>query len=96
MSKKLLIIEGDWNDADYVTSINEVTDKDLVKLIPILKKMKKGKDDYTENWSEKYDGVLTDKEIEMLEEYVPSGYESSCHSIESITVYEINSKKVYL
>ena len=39
---------------------------------------------------------MTDKEIEMLEEYVPSGYESSCHSIESITVYEINSKKVYL
>lgn len=94
--KKLLIIEGDWNDADYVTSINEVTDKQLKELIPIFNKMKKDKKSkkFTRDWEDNYPS-LTEEELNILDDYIPTGYEQDCHTIVSITIYDINSKKSY-
>jgi len=35
--KKYLIIKADTNDADYITSQNEVTDEDLELIFPVIK-----------------------------------------------------------
>jgi len=95
--KKMLIVEGDWNDADYVTNISWITDSQVVKLIPIFAKMKnqdkKAKEgDYVDDWRDKYPN-LTEQELDLVEQYIPGGYEQSCHTVISATLYEISSKK---
>lgn len=94
MSKKLqLIIEGDWNDGDYVTEISLVTEKQLSKLIPIFKKIKNYKKG--NNWEDSTN-YLSEEELMDIEEYIPSGYEQSIHTIKSITIQKIDSNKNYL
>lgn len=103
MSKNILIIRGDWNDADYVIEETKVSEKDLKTLLPIIKKLKletkkahsrvrNGKHDY---WRDSY-YTLKVSELDIFEEYMPSGYEQSCHSIESIRLLEvINDKNLF-
>lgn len=101
--KKLLIIVGDYNDADYSTSIHlldpdDLYDTELLKLLPkVSNALKDCKDSH--NWPnseyskisarELYNGILTEKDIDIFEEFIPHG-EYGIHSIEEISVYDIN------
>jgi uncharacterized protein YqeY len=94
MSKKVLIIEGDHNDGDYVTRETKVTDKDLAELKPIFAKMKKQRKlvkEYTDSWEEKYPN-LTEEELEIIQEYVPYA-ENDVHTLVSVRLVEIVSDK---
>lgn len=101
--KKLLVITGDYNDADYIRSVHlldpdEIYDAELLSVLPkVSNALKDCKDRY--NWPnseycklsvrELYDGILTIEDIEIFQEYVPYG-EYGIHRIESINVYDIN------
>ena len=99
MSKYLLIIKGDTNDADYVHSITELTEKKWEELKPFLETIAKAiktTSKYSQNWSKLdgfnsiktlYDGILTDDDIDYFSDWCPSGI----HSIESIKVYKFES-----
>ena len=104
MSKLLMIITADTNDADYVTSENWI-DKDS---LPVIKKVwkvvknsvkQRGQGEY--NWItgdlrssndqgpyERYKDVLTQEELDIFSEYLPHG-EYGIHTIESIVIHEV-------
>lgn len=107
--KKLLVIVGDTNDADYITSVNILDTDDeysveILNLLPKLSLALKNCKNY-HNWPnheyvdedvrEIYDGVLTTDEIEIVHEYVPRG-EFGIHSIKSVDVYDITNIVNYL
>lgn len=95
MSKKVLIIEGDYNDGDYVTNETRVGEKELKVLMPIFNKMKKDRKNkprhYTSDWTEKFPS-LTEEELEIVREYKPS-HENGIHTITSIRLLEVISDK---
>lgn len=93
--KKILIIEADTNDADYVTSEHTITDKDIETLKPIVKVIKGCKTHH--NWSTTgyddgpeviYKGKLTDEQMEWMNDLVPNE-EYGIHTITSIKVFEV-------
>lgn len=90
-----LVIEADENDADYVTSTNEVSTQDIVDLEPIIKVIK-GKRHNWENgergnpWK-KYKEILTKKQIDWFEDLIPHS-EYGIHTIISIVYYPIPNK----
>lgn len=43
--KKYIEIEGDTNDADYVTKRNEITDEQLAEIAPVIKAIKEYNED---------------------------------------------------
>lgn len=101
--KNLLVIVGDTNDADYITETHlldpdEIYDAELLSLLPkVSKALKDCKDRH--NWPdseyskifvrELYNGILTDEDIDIFQEYAPHG-EYGIHTIKSIDVYDIN------
>lgn len=104
MSRQLLVVKADTNDADYVTELTEgAFNLTLVK--KVAKAIKECKTNM--NWgtgemcdgedhpSVLYKGKLTEEEIEEFRDLCPSG-EYGIHSIESITLYEIISRKTIL
>ena len=48
---KMLYINVDTNDADYVTAITTITEKDLDKIMPLIQAIKKSKTKYGHNYS---------------------------------------------
>ena len=98
---KYLFVEADTNDADYVQSMEKITEKQLVAFSPLLKAIKdfKSKKPYEHSWpdgeycngstQELYPDIDTEL-IEEFKEFVPRG-EHGVHSIESIKVYEVSS-----
>lgn len=102
--KKYLIIKADTNDADYVQEKNLVSDSQLKKLEPIIKAIKACKEHH--NWpnhdgsdktiEETYEGILTEEQIEFMQEFVPSGGDYGVHSIESIELLEVSKEKTLL
>ena len=56
MAKYKLIIEADTNDADYVSTINEITKDDLEKLYPVFDAIKNFKP---------YNGKSVDKDCQF-------------------------------
>ncbi len=48
MNKKYIYIKADENDADYVTSLNEITDENLELIRPLLTEIKNCKS--RQNW----------------------------------------------
>lgn len=94
MAKHLLIVKADYNDADYVTEISEVSDKDLAKLRPIFNKIKNYYGDH--NWASKHE-YLTEDEVDRMENYVPYAPDSmDIHSIASIKIYDFTDTKTYI
>ena len=93
MAKKIIIVEGDHNDGDYVTNIERISEKQLSVLKPILAKMKKSKDvDWSSNWKDKYPN-LTEEELEIFDSYVPYADNADIHTIVSVRILEVTSDK---
>lgn len=109
MKKYLLVIKADTNDADYVYTVEEKTEKqlDIERLRRIAKAISTCKANY--NWcvgetfneefdvapEELYKDVLSPEDIEWFDELRPHG-EYGIHTIEYINVYEISSRKELL
>jgi hypothetical protein len=99
-AKRVLAIQADTNDADYVTestSMDEITPEILENLRRILKVVKGKKGSNWNNQQElgmsgptpaqQYKGKLTAADIDLLERFLPSG-EYGIHTIESVKILE--------
>ena len=85
-----LFIKADWNDADYITEVIVVDEKTLKLVKKICKIIGKEK---RHNWpvyerskmfpQEKYEGLLTEEEIDEFEELIPH-CEYGIHTIDEI------------
>jgi len=111
MPKYLLIVKADTNDADYVYKTTEVEEKDNWFNVELIEKVSSAikKSPQRHNWDnseykhkhekdpyELYKDILTKDEIQEFEEnYCPFG-EYGIHTIKSIELYEISSKKSLL
>lgn len=87
--KNLVIIKADYNDADYVYSISDMSNKDIEEFKNVVSKLDRGGD-----WSSPeldYQGILTEEEIEWINDLLPYT-ESPVHTICSIEVYEYTKK----
>lgn len=97
--KKYLYIEADWNDADYVHSLTEITDEDLCRLFPLFIAIKNFKPDennrhnyptytFRDNEKDIYElyGDIVGEEIleEFNEDFLPPSGDETC-SIHSIS-----------
>lgn len=96
--KTLVIIKADTNDADYIHSIRKnLTKKEigiLEKAAPIIKANggEWPNSEYADSTPlELYDGQLTEEEIDYINDICPYG-EYGIHSIESITIYQVESE----
>jgi hypothetical protein len=96
--KKYIIIKADTNDADYVTSEQQINDSQLNVLKPIIEVIKSVKG-YNWETGEMEDGhtpkelyidtgLLTQKQVDLIDIYIPHG-EYGIHTIESIKVLTI-------
>lgn len=102
--KKLLVIVGDCNDADYITSVNVMDPDDeyhseILSILPkISEALRNCKNRH--NWpnseycdesvEEVYDEILSSDEIGIFQEFIPHGFDG-IHSIDSIDVYDISN-----
>jgi len=85
----------DENDADYLTRLVPIEDEDIAKIKEIAKNI----DNVYHNWPTDrpdefkalYDGKLTEDDIELLEEYLPSSLEG-VHTIMQISIFDIASE----
>lgn len=104
----LLIIEGDTNDADYISEATTIEDKDADKKLPLIRKVAKlMSEGHNWNSSEYADqgedtesvyvatGLLTEAEVEEFTDYVPYG-ENGVHSLSSITLHKVISTEELL
>lgn len=97
--KIMLYIKADTNDGDYVTTFEEVTKEQIEELRPIVNAIKNCKSSH--NWGSGefcsdeespeniYKGILTEDQIELMEEYVPCG-EHGVHTIDVIKLIRHN------
>lgn len=103
-AKTVVIIQGDHNDADYVTSECDITDdpKTLEVIHKVVNAMKnyKKKNPHSHNWEsygepdiyEKYKDVLTEDEIQWFSDLVPYAPDpGEIHTIESVRIVKIES-----
>lgn len=94
-----LVITADTNDADYVTATCKLTAEQIEELKPILEavKLKRGKWETGDigDSTDEYKDLLTDKQIEWLDDLVPYG-EHGIHTIESVVYYPLPDKVVLL
>ena len=93
--KNYIIVKADTNDADYNTSINEISDENLETVKIVIEAIKKCK--IRHNWAvseysnkselpiEVYKGILTLEQIDIMNEYIPYG-EDGIHTICSIKI----------
>ena len=94
--KKYIIVEGDANDGDYITSKSIITDDKIEKLKVALSKIGSGRIPWTtgdQAYGNKspevvYKDILSGEEIELVQEFVPYG-EYGIHTIESIEILEV-------
>ena len=109
--KEILIIEGDTNDADYITSEHIVTNdnkvKELVaKVADALKAVKKKTKEYGYKWNaseyshdsspeEMYKDYLTEDDIEGFNDLIPYG-ENGIHSINSIRILTVAKEEALI
>jgi len=98
--KKFIWIKGDHNDADYVAEMNEIDDKTLTLIMPVINAIAalKKKPGYAHTWpthnnSEKVPSEIypecTREQLDWFYEYVPSGPYGGIHSIEEIKIYHV-------
>ena len=99
--KKYLVIIADYNDGDCISSKKEISDKKLLELEPVFKVLKAQQELTSHNWetdecSDKCTpkklyiktGKLTEEQVDLLDEYLPSG-EYGIHTIQSIELIEV-------
>lgn len=102
--KKIVLIEGDTNDADYVTREEIVSEKDIEFLKKIGEALKNTPAQCYHNWGNSdycdkeespyamYKDVLTKKEIDNFNDnFCPYG-EHGIHTIESIRILTISEE----
>ncbi len=102
-SHKYLIIKADFNDADYSTAINKVTDKQLEDIKPGLAALKKCKGSV-----EKYQAMMEELEeseeesdvkkyddLYLLSDLFPWAGDNEIHTIEDIQIFEGTITKLY-
>lgn len=91
-----ITITVDTNDADYNTSVNEISAADLKKIKPLLKAIKENKNEYHHNYGNSdftddygpHQYPEFDKEIhEIFMNFCPYG-EHGFHTIESVKYCE--------
>lgn len=108
MKPYLIIVEADYNDADYVHKLSYVDPEDLNVFKNILQKIiifNNGINRRGLIWSTSYESgeekeidiytkqeVLTQEEVDIFNEYVPYG-EYGVHSITSIKILETSSEE---
>lgn len=92
---KYLEVKADTNDADYITSRIRILDEQIAELEPIFTAINNCKSNY--NWGSGeycdedehpyvvYQGILTEDQIDLFDQYVPHG-EHGVHSIESVNI----------
>lgn len=94
-----ICIVGDENDADFTTVIRTITEKQLEKLKPIIKAIKKkdGRYEYGdcsklgwENPTDQYN--FTEEQFDFWHDYLPTG-QNGVHTIESIEIYPVPKKE---
>ena len=107
MSKLVLIIEADTNNADYIISEYEIKPEELIKLQPVFDAIKAKR--FQENWpcsdyvygspEELYKGILTQEQIDLFDDlfddFRPYG-ENGIHTIKSIKVLEVANEIKYV
>jgi hypothetical protein len=96
--KKVIIVEADTNDGDYISEISDLEPGDVEKVQKIVNVISEKGQDY--NWpsseyidetaEELYKDLLTEEEIEFMDSFVPHG-EHGVHSINSIRILEVVS-----
>lgn len=107
---KLLIIEADTNDGDYIHSLIDM-DKQVDLTMELVNKVTQAisKSSQRHNWNiseykretekdpqQLYKDILTEEEIDTFDQCaVPHG-EYGIHTIKSITLYEVSEKTVLL
>ena len=97
--KKLMIIEADCNDADYVHTVQYVTDKEITFIKGIIPKLiekdygngYKWENGDRGNSYEDYRDILTEEEIETFGDYVPYA-EYGVHTINSIKIFDVTNE----
>lgn len=101
--KKILIIEADTNDGDYIEESHEIQEEELVEFKNILSKLPRNKD-YQGNVSGTIPfktgdigntgkklvekGIITEEELYLFYDYIPHG-EHGIHTIESVRVLTV-------
>lgn len=96
-------IVADTNDADYVTNLQKFDRADLPLVLKCVEAIKACKERH--NWPRShhrrgspyitYEGILTEEEIDIFGDMVPSG-EDGVHSIETVEIFEIINREVLL
>ena len=96
-SIKYILVTADTNGVDYVSSKNEITDKEIELIRPIVKVISDCEGYF--NWptlefidetvEDLYKDKLTDEQISFFESYVPYG-EYGIYSIQSVEIVTIN------
>lgn len=95
---KIIIIEADMNDGDYVEKHSPISDENLEKFMPLIEAIKKeGSYNWQSSEYEDYPPEEMYKEfgselIEEFQQYVPRG-EYGIHTIEEITVYTVTDEQ---
>ena len=75
MTKKLEIkIVADTNDADWVTEITEITEKDLAKVMPLIEAIKKSKAEHGHNYNTRWEDYEDDDDINEAVDCVKKQY----------------------
>lgn len=102
-NKNLVIITGETDD-DQIISVNEVNDDEIEQIIDIVGKIEKDSDENfewpTNEYSdetlyEMYEEILTEDELDFLNNYIPYGVNGIWRVI-MITVYRNISNKIYI
>jgi hypothetical protein len=99
MANLKIMIEGDTNDADYISEINDITKEQLNSIMPIIEAVKNCTNRH--NWASEYANYTIEDlypqffingdespEMETFYEFLPHG-EYGIHSIDKIVVLEI-------
>ena len=102
MTQYLIVVEGDTNDADYISETTTIDSEYLEEIKPVIAAIKAG--GHSHNWP-KHDYVnerpkdlypeLTEAQIDAFSDLTPRG-ENGIHSVGSIYLYEIVGNKVSL
>jgi len=106
--KKIMIITGDVNDGDYVTSETIIGGKDFLSLsneefekVKLIYSVLRNSDGWTENTNlyllhkeEFVSKSITEDDLEMFEDRLPCG-ENGCgiHRIESIRILTVTEEE---
>lgn len=101
--KKYIEIKGDCNDGDLISRRCLITDEQIEYILPVVEAIKNCKESHnwpTLEWEDDspyslYEGVLTEKQIDMFDEFVPHG-ETGIHSIDSITILHVTKEEELL